>query len=135
MGHRNKQPDMPQVSSARLAALAGGALAVEAQAPAAAAPASAAPRRRGGVEPDLSRIRKSAIEETPEQRQRRLAAKTMNFSATILARLIIIAVVGFYIWKAYMFSGQYHRGLVAGAFVIVADLGRVAMKAMTPGSK
>ena len=126
-----KQPAF-QVSAARLAAVSGGGAAVM---PAGASVSEATPQRRVSVEPDVSRIRKNMIDETPQQRKKRLAAKTVNFGATMIARIVILAGVGLYAWNTYQFSGEIHRGVALGLFVIAADFGRVCLKAMTPGSK
>lgn len=133
MGFGNKKA-APQVGIDRLAAVAGGGAAAATAAPAAAGAASE-PVKRVSVEPDVSRIRKRQIEETPEDRKKRLAAKAVNFSATILARIAILAAAGLYMWKEYEFTGKVHRGVALGAFAMTADLGRVILKAMEPGSK
>lgn len=86
-------------------------------------------------QPDPSRIRPRQIEETAEQRKRRLAAKTVNFTATILARFVIIAAAGLWAWQQYQFTGQVHRGIAIGVFAMFGDLGRVIMKATEPGTK
>lgn len=128
----SKKNAAAQISMDRLAAVAG----VSAGAGVAQVAAGGAARaRRVSLEPDVSRIRKNAIEETPEERKRRLAAKTVNFGATIIARIIILAAAGLYVWQTYQFSGQMHRGLAFGIFAMTADLGRVMLKAMEPGSK
>lgn len=132
MAFGNKQP-VVQVSTDRLAALAGGGAAAAAYAGSGAGVAAGRPRV--SLEPDVSRIRKQTFDETPEARQKRLAAKTVNFGATILARLIILAAAGFYAWNTFQFSGEIHRGLAVGIFAMMADLGRVCLKAMEPGSK
>ncbi len=80
-------------------------------------------------------MKRREIEETPADRKRRLAAKAINFTATILARIIILGAAGYYTWKEYEFTGQVHRGVAFGLFAMSADLGRVILKAMTPGSK
>lgn len=115
---------------ARLASVAGLSAA-----PAQNAPADGAPRPRVSIEPDISRIRPRGISETPEERKRRLAAKTINFTATIIARLVILAAGGLYLWNEAQFSGGVHRGAVAGMIAMTIDLGRVAVKASTPGTK
>lgn len=130
-----KQQPAFQVSAARLAAVSGGGAATAAAMPASASAGESAPRRRVSVEPDVSRIRKNMIDETPEERKKRLAAKTVNFGATIIARIVIFAGVGLYAWKTYQFSGEIHRGVALGLFAMTADFGRVCLKAMTPGSK
>jgi len=128
MGFGGKKPAMA-MNADRLAAVAG----------ASAAPAlsagEAAPQRRVSVEPDLSRIRKCSIDETPEERKKRLAAKTVNFSATIIARLFIIGAAGLFAWNEFQNTGQLHRGVAVGVFAMTADLGRVILKALEPGSK
>lgn len=112
----------------RLAAVAGvGATQADAD--------MSAPRRRVSLEPDMSRIRKSSIEETPAQRKKRLAAKTVNFSATFIARIIIIGAAGFYAWTEFQSTGKVHRGVAIGIFAMFADFGRVMLKALEPGSK
>ncbi len=134
MGFNKKEPAV-QMSAARLYAVAGGP-SVTARAAAVAASESAAVKKpRVSLEPDLSRIRRNMIDETPEARKKRLAAKSVNFGATILARLIILGAAGYYAWQTYQFSGQVSRGLMIGLFAMTADLGRVSLKALTPGSK
>ena len=86
-------------------------------------------------QPDPARIRPRQIEETAEQRKRRLAAKTMNFTATIIARIVIITAAGLWAWQQFQFTGQIHRGIAIGVFVMFGDLGRVIMKATEPGTK
>ena len=128
MGFGNKKP-AARVSMSRLASVAGAAPAT------AAAGAAPATPRPVSLEPDVSRIRRIAIEETPEERKKRLAAKTVNFGATIIARIVIIAGAGLYLWKTYQFSGQLPRGVIIGIVAMLGDLGRVCLKAMEPGSK
>ena len=129
-GERNAQAAAK--GGARLAAIAGSAATSVAAAPVGASSPS---MRRSSVEPDQSRIRPRQIEETPETRKRRLAAKTVNFTATIIARLVIIAAAGLWAWEQYQYTGQIHRGIVVGGFVMFGDLGRVIFKAMEPGTK
>lgn len=129
MGFGKKSAAM-QINTDRLAAVAGLS-----QAAPAAAGVSDAPRRRVSVEPDMSRMRKNSIDETPEQRKKRLAAKTVNFGATIIARIVIIAAAGFYAWGEFESTGKIHRGVAIGVFAMTADLGRVLLKALEPGSK
>ncbi len=125
-----KKAGVPAASVDRLAAVAGS------PSPAAAtADAVSAPHPRGELRPDPSRIRPRQIDESPEQRKRRLAAKTVNFSATIIARIVIIAGAGLWAWKQYEFTGQVHRGVALGVFVMFGDLGRVILKASEPGTK
>lgn len=132
MAFGNKQPVM-QVSTDRLSALAGGGGMTAAAYPGPAA--EEYPRRRVSLEPDLSRIRRRGSDESPEERKRRLAAKTVNFGATIIARIVILAAAGLWVWKGYEFSGQIHRGVALGMFAMLADLGRVSLKALEPGTK
>ncbi len=125
-----QQPE--RISVERLAAVTGGGVA----AAAVAAPAEiSVPTRRQSVEPDLSRMRKSRIDETPEQRKKRLAAKTVNYGATFIARFVIIGAVGYFAWEHFKMTGNFHRGYVIGIFLMFADLGRIALKAMEPGGK
>ena len=85
--------------------------------------------------PDPSRIRRRQIEETPEARKKRLAAKTVNFTATFFARIILMGALAYLCWQQYQFSGSVPRGYGFGLFAMVADFGRVTVKAMTPGTK
>jgi len=124
-----------RVSMDRLAAVAGLAAPAAATAGAGASSSGGVPRRRVSVEPDVSRIRKNSIDENEEDRRKRMAAKTVNFSATIIARLVILAAAGWYFYNMFEYSGQVHRGLAMGMFAMTADLGRVVLKAMEPGSK
>lgn len=124
-----KKQQAPRASAGRLAAIAGGGAALE------PAPQNAGPAVRTVLEPDLSRIRPRGIEETPEQRKRRLTAKTLNFTATIVARLVIMAGLGLFLWNGYEMTGAIQRGPAVGAFLVFADLGRVILKAMEPGTK
>ena len=127
MGFGNKKPAMA-VNSNRLASVAG--------APTAATFSSEQSSERYACpEPDLSRIRPRQIEETAAVRKRRLAAKTVNFTTTIIARLVILAGAGVFLWSEYQYGGQVHRGVVVGVFAMFGDLGRVILKAMTPGTK
>jgi len=129
LGFGGKKQEAPVVSAQRLAAVAGIAAPVAVgatQQPAALA---------ASLKPDLSRIRARISDATPEDRKRRLAAKTVNFTFTILARLVIIAAIGMFVWNQYQFSGQVPRGAIIGVFAIFADLGRVILKAMEPGTK
>ena len=132
-GEKNAQAAV--IGADRLAAVAGApptTASVDAASPAAA---PAPRRRRADLQPDPSRIRPRQLEETPETRKRRLAAKTVNFTATIIARLVIIAGAGLWGWKQYEYTGQIHRGVAIGVFVMFGDLGRVILKAMEPGTK
>ena len=127
MGFGGKKPAMA-MNASRLAAVAGASAAPTAS-------GTEAPRRHVSVEPDLSRIRKCSIDETPEERKKRLAAKTVNFSATIIARLVIIGAAGLFAWSEFQNTGKIHRGVALGIFAMTADLGRVLLKALEPGSK
>ena len=121
-----KQTAPARASAARLNALAG------------APPMSldaAAPHRRVSVEPDLSRINRNRVVETPEERKKRLAAKTVNFGATFAARIIIIAAACIYGYDLYQSTGVMHRGIAVGVLAMIVDFGRVLLKAMEPGSK
>lgn len=132
MGFGNKQT-APRISGSRLAAVAGGG--------AAAAPVGAEGQtqrtaaQRSLVEPDLSRIKPRGINETEEERKRRLAAKTVNFTATFIARAAIIAAAIMYGKELYESTGAIHRGVAAGVIAMCLDYCRVIMKAMEPGTK
>ena len=131
---RKKAP--ARVGCARVAVIAGGGAktAMSSDIASSGSGVQAAPRRVS-VEPDLSRIQKSPIIETPEVRKKRLAAKTINYSATILARIVIIAAACMWGYEQMKTTGVVHRGVAAGVFAMFLDLGRVTMKALTPGSK
>jgi len=127
-----KKQEAPRISADRLANIAGGGVAIAAPA---AAPESA-PRMRVELQPDLSRMRPRGVAmETPEKRKKRLAAKTINFTATFFARIVIIGAVGYLMYEIYQGSGAIHRGYAMGMFVMIADFGRVLLKAMEPGTK
>lgn len=134
MGFGNKQP-AARISGDRLAAVTGGTATAAAAVAGGAAIGGAAARRRVSVEPDLSKIRKNRIEETAEERKKRLAAKTVNFGATIIARIVIIGAAGLYGYSIYEGSGAIPRGVAIGIFAMLGDLGRVVLKALEPGSK
>lgn len=129
MGFARKKQEAPRISVDRLASVAGGGYEVVEDTQ------TAAPRARVSLEPDLSRIRPRCVDETPEAHKKRLAAKTINFTATILARLVIMGALGNFLWETYQMTGAFHRGAVIGVFVLLVDLGRVIMKAMEPGTK
>ena len=132
-----KQETAPRIDAGRLAALAGkkGEGAAPAS-PAGAPPASdEPPRRRVSVEPDLSRINKNRLIETAEQRKKRLAAKSVNFSASFIARAAIIAAALWYGYGLYQSTGDIDRMVAVGVLVMAADFGRVLLKAMEPGSR
>ncbi|MBL4620129.1 MAG: hypothetical protein JKX88_08540 [Marinicaulis sp.] len=126
MGANDKIPSI-QIGADRLAAVAGGAVAVQREV--------MEPARRVKRELDLSRIRKCSVDETPKQRKKRLAAKIVNFGASILVRIIILGVAGFFVWTEFQSTGTVHNGYAAGILLMVADFGRIVMKAMTPGTK
>ncbi len=130
MGFAKKQ-EPPRISADRLASIAGGRAAMAA----AVTPAETAPRIRGELQPDLSRIRPRGAIETPEERKRRLAAKTVNFTMTFIARIAIMIAVGYLIYDSWLGTGAIHRGYATGMFLMVADFGRVVLKAMEPGTK
>ena len=130
MAFAKKQQAAPQISAARLATIAGGGVAV-AEEPSAAQE----PLMRRELQPDLSRIRPRGTLETPEQRKKRMAAKTINFTMTFLARIIIMGAVGFLIHESWQGTGVIHRGYAMAMFAMVADFGRVTIKAMEPGTK
>jgi len=121
-----------RISEDRLAAVTGVAHA-------GAVGAAAKPRRtaeqRKLVEPDLSRIRRRGLEETPEEQKRRLAAKAVNFSTSFIVRLAIIAAAVMYAREVYESTGAIHRGIAICLFIMCADYGRLIMKAMTHGTK
>jgi len=126
-----KQQAVARISGDRLAAVTGGA-SISAEPDMAA---SKPMMRRESVEPDLSKMRKNRIEETPEQRKKRLAAKTVNFGATFLVRSIIIGAAVYFGYQTFESTGSFPRGVGIGIFVMVGDFGRVLLKAMEPGSK
>lgn len=126
-----KQQAVARISGDRLAAVTGGGnISAEPDL------ASSQPMmRRESVQPDLSKMRKNRIEETPEQRKKRMAAKTVNFGATFLVRIIIIGAAGYFGYQVYESTGAFPRNIGIGIFVMVGDFGRVLIKAMEPGSK
>lgn len=126
-----KQQAVARISGDRLAAVTGGA-SVSAEPDMAP---SKPMMRRESVKPDLSKMRKNRIEETPEQRKKRMAAKTVNFGATFLVRIIIIAAALYFGYQTVELTGVFPRGVGIGIFVMVGDFGRVLLKAMEPGSK
>lgn len=130
-----KQETAPRVDAGRLAALAGKKLEAP-SAPEGSSPApDAARRRRVSVEPDLSRINKNRLVETPQERKKRLAAKSVNFSASFMARSAIIAAALWYGYGLYQSTGDIDRMVAIGVLVMAADFGRVLLKAMEPGSR
>ena len=137
MAFGDKQETAPRIGADRLAAVVGGGVTTSniASSNIASAVPSSAPARPVSVEPDLSRIRKSRIEETPEERKKRLAAKTVNYTASFIGRLIVIAAASLYGWEHLQMTGSMHHGISIGVFIMAADFVRVAMKAATPGSK
>ncbi|WP_375207017.1 hypothetical protein [Hyphococcus sp.] len=132
MAFAKKKQEAPRISADRLASLAGGGAAVAA---AVETPSVSAPRVRVEVRPDLSRIRPFGAIETPEERKKRLTAKTLNFSATFIARLVIMGAVGYLMYDIWQGTGVIHRGYAMGMFAMTADFGRVLLKAMEPGTK
>jgi len=134
MAFGNKGP-AARVGADRLAGLAGAGALASAPGAATGGGASPAPARRLNLEPDVSRMRPMSFDASPEARKQRLRAKAINFTATILARVIILAAGGVYLWKTHQFSGQVSRGLAVGMFAMSGDLGRVILKAMEPGTK
>jgi len=113
-----------QISSSRLASLAGR----EAKA-AAVADVQMSPRNVS-VEPDLSRIRARSREETPEQHQKRLASNRLNFFANMIVRFAIIGALVHFGYGVYEMTGTIHRGVTAGVIVVGLDFLRVAAKSM-----
>ncbi len=132
MAFGSKKANVSGVGGDRLAAVAGT---LPPMTSADAAAATSPMRYAAPLDPDPSRIRPRGIEESPEERKRRLRAKTVNFTATIIARIVIIAGAGFWAWKQYEFTGQIHRGVAVGAFAMFGDFGRVLLKAIEPGTK
>ncbi len=128
MGSKDKPPSI-QIAADRLAAVAGDGAMVQHEA------AAREPAQRVKRELDLSRIRKCSVDETPKQRRKRLAAKTVNFGASMLVRIIILVVAGYFVWADFQSTGKMHNGYAAGMVLMVADFGRIVMKAMTPGTK
>ncbi|WP_375202267.1 hypothetical protein [Hyphococcus sp.] len=129
-----KKQEAPRISADRLASVAGGGGAMASEA--AVATPESAPRVRVELQPDLSRMRPRGLAmETPEERKKRLAAKTINFTATFFARIVIMGVVAYLMYEVYQGTGAIHRGYAMGMFAMVADFGRVLMKAMEPGTK
>ncbi|WP_411816314.1 hypothetical protein [Hyphococcus sp. DH-69] len=123
MAFGNQQQATAQISSSRLANVIGAPAneALDAE--------IAKPAPRVGVQPDLSRIKTRRREETPEQRKRRMASNRLNFGATIIARLVIIAALGNFGYEVYEMTGTVHRGVAAGVIAISLDLLRVTAKA------
>ncbi len=131
MARSGKQQAALRVSADRLASVASGA----SYSSALAAADIQAPKPRVTHEVDLSRMRARGVEETPQQRKKRLAAKTVNFGATFLARVLIMLALASFGYDIYESTGVIHRGVGAGMFAMVLDFGRVVMKAMEPGTK
>lgn len=135
MGFGNRNAAAPRISADRLAGIAGGGGGSAAAAAVEVSPVVSGPRARVSIEPDLTRIKARSVDETPEAQERRLAAKTVNFTATIIARLIILAALGKFGYDLWLSTGTFHRGVAVGLFAMLADLGRVSIKAMEPGTK
>ena len=125
MAFGSKGKGAARMSSARLASMGGGA----------ATASAGGPARRVSVEPDLSRIKRRQPNETPEERKRRLAAKTVNFTATFIARIVIMVGLAFYGYNIYETTGVVPRGLAAGFVAMIVDFGRVVIKCSEPGTK
>ncbi len=87
-----------------------------------------APRRKTGV-------RKIGWDEPAADRKIRMRAKTVNFTCTIIARLFIIFCAAWYCWDFYQTQHVIHRGVLFIILGLLADLGRVFSKMMTPGTK
>lgn len=133
---KNKQEAAPRVDAGRLAALAGKKNDASGEASGASSEAAGGqPRRRATVEPDLSRINKNRIIETPEQRKKRLAAKSVNYSASFMVRSVILAAAMWYGYEAYQSTGDIDGIIAVAVLVMAADFGRVLFKAMEPGSR
>ena len=146
-----KQTPPPRVDAGRLAALAGKAQAAPQGAPVAAASAdsaendrgvsdrgsdnAAAPRARVSLEPDLSRINKNRSGESPAERKKRLAAKSVNFSASFLARAAILGAAIWYGYEGYRATGDIDRLVAVAILAMAADFGRVLIKSMQPGGR
>ncbi len=84
---------------------------------------------------DQKRIRKIGWDEPADARKRRLRAKTINFSCTIGARVLLFVGVGYFFWKQYQWHGVINRGLIVAMLAMLADFGRVMAKMMTHGTK
>ena len=86
-------------------------------------------------EPDPRSVRKWRPTEDPVARRRRLRAKTVNFTCTLTARAVIMFGLGYFLLHEWEHYGVVDR---RGAFILlamVADYGRVIMKALEPGTK
>lgn len=127
-GGKQNQPAL-RISTDRLASVAGGVSVAAASAP------TAGFSRPATLDPDLSRIRPRGVDETPEERKKRLTAKTVNFTATFIARLLIMGALAKFGYDVYQTTGTIHRGVALGLFAMTVDFGRVMLKAMEPGTK
>ena len=116
-----------QASSTRLSAVTGSG-------GGGAGGLSARPER-DCVEPDLSKIRKSSIDETPEEFKQRIAAKTVNYSVSITLRLMILATIGYFLWQGYDSSRELERNLLIAGGAVFLDLVRAGFKCITPGTR
>ena len=92
--------------------------------------------KRKTVEPDFSKVKRyNPLSETEEERVLRMRAKTVNFTCTIFARLVIIASASYFAYDAYITSNGLNWRPILGVFLLFAELGRVLTKMMTPGTK
>lgn len=85
--------------------------------------------------PSRAEIARRSLKESPEQRQARLRAKTVNFTCTLVARSFILAGAAWYAWTLVIDTGALPRGVILGVFAMTVDYGRVLVKLMTPGTK
>ena len=118
-----------QASSSRLSAVTGGG--------GGDGGASAIGGRpmRDCVEPDLSKIRKSSIDETPAEFKQRMAAKAVNYGVSITLRLIILGTIGYFLWQGYDSSRELEQNLLIAGGAVFLDLVRAGFKCITPGTK
>lgn len=82
-----------------------------------------------------NRMKPFGVEETPDERRMRLRAKTVNFSATFLARAVIMAAAGYFMLQEFRKWGYIDRRIGFGLVAMGADFTRVLGKCMTPGTK
>jgi hypothetical protein len=80
-------------------------------------------------------MRPRGLMETPEQHKKRMTAKTINFTMTFFARFVIMGAVAYLMYGIYEGTGSLHRGYAVAMFAMIADFGRVTLKAMEPGTK
>lgn len=121
-----KKTDVAATRAARLAAR-----------PSVAGAAAVAQPRVSYNDPEAlrDRIKPLGGDETPEQRRMRLRAKTVNFSATFMARVVIMAAAGYFMLQEYRKWGLIDRRIGFGMLAMGADFGRALAKCMTPGTK